>query len=54
MSLEIQMTKSHQNEIVLETRPAYNFLGMLQFLAYRFLERERERRTVKLHITAEK
>lgn len=48
------MTESHQNEIVLETRPTYNFLGMLQFLGYRFLESEKERRTVKLHIIAKK
>lgn len=34
---------SHQNEMVLlESKPNYYFLGMLQFLGYGFLKSEKE------------
>lgn len=48
------MTRSHQYEVVFETRPTYSFLGTLQCLGYRFLESEKERGMVKLHLTDDK
>lgn len=54
MFLKIETTESHQNKIVLETRPTYSFLGMLKFLGYRLQESKKEKKIVKRHIIAKK